>query len=192
MDLYLNDDKLNLDIEDKEKEEILKAVRERLDYEIIDKIYLDEVEVSLAYFKENSIKLDKLDKMIFITKKNEVLIEETLLQAREYLPNLKNALVQTARLYENKRINDASETLNQCLDGLEWYTDAMNAIYNLIDEKEISDRGKELLDKLKKANTRAMVAMQNENYDYLSDIIEVEVVEYLKNLDELNDKLLVK
>ena len=192
MDVIINETKVDIDLDDLSKEEILKKVREELEDEIIDRIYLDEVEVSLDYFRENSIKLDKLDRVVFLTKKNEILVEETLLQAKEYLPNLKNALIKSAKLYESKNINEASEKLNQCLDGIEWYTDAMSGIYNLIDEEDISEEGKEILDKLNKANTRAMVAMQNENYDYLSDIIEVEIVEYLMNLNELNNKLLEK
>ena len=190
MEIYINDEKIDIDIETKDKEEVLAEARDNITDEIIDKIYLDEVEVSLDYFKENSIKLDKIDKIRFVTKKNEVLVEETLNQAKEYLPKLKNALIQTAKLYENKKLNVAAEKLDQCLDGLEWYTEVMSGIYNLIDEKDISEQGKELLNKLNKANTRAMVALQNENYDYLSDIIKVEVVEYLQNLDNLNNKLL--
>ena len=190
MEVIINETKVEIDLDELSKDEILEKVRKELEDEIIDRIYLDEVEVSLDYFKENSIKLDKIDEVIFLTKTNDVLIEETLQQAEGYLPKLKEALNQAADLYKSKSLNKAADKLDQCLDGLEWYTEAMSGIYNLIDEEEVSDTGKDLLDKMNKANSRAMVAMQNENYDYLSDIIKFEIVEYLEKLNDLNSELL--
>ena len=190
MEVIINETKVEIDLDELSKDEILEKVRKELEDEIIDRIYLDEVEVSLDYFKENSIKLDKIDEVTFLTKTNDVLIEETLQQAEGYLPKLKEALNQAADLYKSKSLNKAADKLNQCLDGLEWYTEAMSGIYNLIDEEEVSDTGKGLLDKLNKANSRAMVAMQNENYDYLSDIIKFEIVDYLDKLNDFNSELL--
>jgi len=190
MEVIINETKVEIDLDELSKDEILEKVREELEDEIIDRIYLDEVEVYFDYFKENSIKLDKIDEVTFLTKENEVLIEETLVQAEEYLPKLKEALNQAAHLYKSKSLNKAADKLDQCLDGLEWYTEAMSGIYNLIDEEEVSDTGKDLLDKMNKANSRAMVAMQNENHDYLSDIIKFEIVDYLDKLNDLNSELL--
>ena len=190
MEVIINETKVEIDLDELSKDEILEKVWEELEDEIIDRIYLDEVEVSLDYFKENSIKLDKIDEVTFLTKTNDVLIEETLQQAEGYLPKLKEALNQAADLYKSKSLNKAADKLDQCLDGLEWYTEAMSGIYNLIEEEVAFDTGKNLLDKLNKANSRAMVAMQNENYDYLSDIIKFEIVDYLDKLNDLNSELL--
>jgi len=190
MEVIINETKVEIDLDELSKDEILEKVRKELEDEIIDRIYLDEVEVSLDYFKENSIKLDKIDEVTFLTKTNDVLIEETLQQAEGYLPKLKEALNQAADLYKSKSLNKAADKLDQCLDGLEWYTEAMSGIYNLIEEEVAFDTGKNLLDKLNKANSRAMVAMQNENYDYLSDIIKFEIVDYLDKLNDLNSELL--
>jgi hypothetical protein len=35
-----------------------------------------------------------------------------------------------------------------------------------------------------------MVALQNENYDYLGNLLEVEMVEYLDTLKDFNQELL--
>ncbi|HMA60835.1 MAG TPA: hypothetical protein VKN64_11160 [Halanaerobiales bacterium] len=190
MSIYINDEKTDLETTGKDKEKILKKIKGNLNDEIIDRVYLDEVEVSLAYFKENNINSDKIEKINFVTKKNEILIKETLILAKKYLTKLENALIQTAQLYENYMIYQGAEKLDKCLSGLEWYTEVTNSIYNLIDKEIISDKGKELLDKLHRANTRAMVALQKEDYQYFSDIIEVKVVEVLDELDVLNDSIL--
>lgn len=190
MSIYINDEKTDLETTGKDKEKILRRIRGDLNDEIIDRVYLDEVEVSLAYFQENNINSDKIEKINFVTKKNEILIEETLILAKKYLTKLENALIQTAQLYENYMVYQGAEKLDKCLSGLEWYTEVTNSIYNLIDKEGISDKGKELLDKLNRANTRAMVALQKEDYQYFSDILEVKVVEVLGELDVLNDSIL--
>ena len=190
MSIYINNEKTDLETTGKDKEKILKRIRGDLNDEIIDRVYLDEVEVSLAYFQENNINSDKIEKINFVTKKNEILIEETLILAKKYLTKLENALIQTAQLYENYMVYQGAEKLDKCLSGLEWYTEVTNSIYNLIDKEGISDKGKELLDKLNRANTRAMVALQKEDYQYFSDILEVKVVEVLGELDVLNDSIL--
>ena len=190
MSIYINNEKTDLETTGKDKEKILRRIRGDLNDEIIDRVYLDEVEVSLAYFQENNISSDKIEKINFVTKKNEILIEETLILAKKYLTKLENALIQTAQLYENYMVYQGAEKLDKCLSGLEWYTEVTNSIYNLIDKEGISDKGKELLDKLNRANTRAMVALQKEDYQYFSDILEVKVVEVLGELDVLNDSIL--
>ena len=190
MSIYINNEKTDLETTGKDKEKILRRIRGDLNDEIIDRVYLDEVEVSLAYFQENNISSDKIEKINFVTKKNEILIEETLILAKKYLTKLENALIQTAQLYENYMVYQGAEKLDKCLSGLEWYTEVTNSIYNLIDKEGISNKGKELLDKLNRANTRAMVALQKEDYQYFSDILEVKVVEVLGELDVLNDSIL--
>ena len=190
MSIYINNEKTDLETTGKDKEKILRRIRGDLNDEIIDRVYLDEVEVSLAYFQENNINSDKIEKINFVTKKNEILIEETLILAKKYLTKLENALIQTAQLYENYMVYQGAEKLDKCLSGLEWYTEVTNSIYNLIDKEGISDKGKELLDKLNRANTRAMVALQKEDYQYFSDILKVKVVEVLGELDVLNDSIL--
>lgn len=188
MNIYVDDEKY--DLETKNKEKILKNIRGNLNDEIINKIYLDEVEVSLDYFIENDINLKKIDKMNFVTKKNKILIKETLILAKKYLINLENALIQTAKLYENYMVYKGAGKLEKCLNGLEWYTEVTNSIYNLIDKDEITKKGEDLLNKLNIANTTAMLALQKEDYQYFSDIIEVKVVEVLEKIDAFNDMIL--
>lgn len=192
MEIYLNDRKIEIDSEVKNKETILKEVQKELDNEIIDNIYLDEVDVSIDYFIDDNIKIEELKKISFETKKTEVLIEETLQQAKQYFPNLKESLGNTAELYKIGSIGKASNGLDKCLTGLEWYVEAMHGIFSLIEEVSISKKGKTQLEKLNKSNNRAMLALQNENYNYLAETIDHEILTHLEKIDDLNYKLLEK
>lgn len=192
MEIYLNDRKIQINSKDYNKEVILKEVQEELHNEIIDKIYLDEVDVSIDYFLDNNIKIEELEKVSFETKKTEVLIEETLQQAKQYFPNLKEALGNTAELYKIGSIGSASNRLDKCLTGLEWYVEAMHGIFSLIEKDSISEKGKIELEKLNKSNNRALLALQNGNYDYLAETIEHEILTYLEKIDDLNYTLLEK
>lgn len=192
MEIYLNDRKIQIDSKDYNKEAILKEVQKELHNEIIDKIYLDEVDVSIDYFLDNDIKIEELDKISFETKKTEVLIEETLQQAKQYFPNLKESLAHTVELYKIGSIGKASNRLDKCLTGIEWYVEAMHGIFSLIEKDSISEKGKIELEKLNKSNNRALLALQNGNYDYLAETIEHEILTYLEKIDDLNYTLLEK
>lgn len=190
MEIYLNDSKIQIDSEDYNKELILKEIQEKLDDEIINKIYLDDVDVSIDYFIDNNIRIEKLDKISFETKKTKNLIEETLQQTKQYYPNLKESLGNTAELYKIGSIGRASNRLDKCLTGLEWYLEEMHGIFSLIEKNSIAEKGKTQLENLNKSNNRAMLALQNENYDYLAETIEHDILPYLEKIDELNYKLL--
>ena len=189
MDIYINN-KLKIKMGNLDKVDILNKVREKSENEIIDKIYLDDVEITVDYFKSNNIDLTELERIEFKTKEVKVLVEETLIQAQDYLPKLTETLTKTAKFYEENNLDVAANYLDACLNGIEWYIGAMTSIYNLIENEEVSRKGKNLLKRLDEANSRALVALQKENFNYLSVIIEVEIVEKLKKIDNLNEILL--
>jgi hypothetical protein len=189
MDIYINNETVNIkDVTG--KNDILKLVEAKLENEVIDTIHLDEVEVSLKYFQENELDLEKIDKIKFESKKVEQLITETLKEAENYLPKLKNALNNSAELFKNGKEADASDLLDKTLEGIQWYLEVINGIISLIDNEVLKDKGNKILSDFTQALNRAMVALQNENYDYLGDLLEVEIVEYLEKLREFNQELL--
>jgi hypothetical protein len=189
MEIYINENLIEAE-EINEKNEILELVESKLENEIIDTIHLDEVEVSLEYFQENELDLEKIDKIKFESKKVEQLITETLKEAENYLPKLKNALNNSAELFKNGKEADASDLLDKTLEGIQWYLEVINGIMSLIDNEVLKDKGNKILSDFTQALNRAMVALQNENYDYLGDLLEVEIVEYLEKLREFNQELL--
>ena len=189
MKIYINENLIEAEAVT-DKNDILELVETNLDNEIVDTIHLDEVEVSLEYFQENELDLERIDKIKFESKKVEQLITETLKEAENYLPKLKNALNNSAELFKNGKEADASDLLDKALEGIQWYLEVINGIMSLIDNKELKDKGNKILSDFTQALNRAMVSLQNENYDYLGDLLEVEMVEYLDKLSDFNQELL--
>jgi len=188
--IYINENSLAEDATD--KNDILELVESKLENEIIDTIHLDEVEVSLEYFRENELDLERIDEIKFESKKVEQLITETLKEAEDYLPKLKNALNNSAELFKNCKEADASDLLDKTLEGIQWYLEVINSIMSLIDNKELKGKGNKILSNFTQALNRAMVSLQNEDYDYLGDLLEVEMVEYLEKLKDFNQELIEK
>jgi hypothetical protein len=189
MKIYINENVIEAE-EINEKNEILELVESKLENEVIDTIHLDEVEVSLEYFQENELDLERIDKIKFESKKVEQLINETLKEAENYLPKLKNALNNSAELFKNGKEADASDLLDKTLEGIQWYLEVINGIISLLNNEELKDKGNKILSDFTQALNRAMVALQNEDYDYLGDLLEVEMVEYLEKLRNFNQELL--
>jgi len=189
MKFYINENQIEAEAVT-DKNNILELVESKLENEIVDTIHLDEVEVSLEYFQENELDLERIDKIKFESKKVEQLITETLKEAEDYLPKLKNALNNSAELFKNGKEADASDLLDKTLEGIEWYLEVINGIMSLIDNEKLKDKGNKILSAFTQALNRAMVALQNENYDYLGDLLEVEMVEYIDKLKVFNKELL--
>lgn len=189
MSIYLNDNLIeenNITV----KEDILELIDSKMEREIINTIYLDDVDVSLAYFQENELDLERIEKIKFETKTVPVLIEETLTEAEDYLPKLKNALNNSAAKFKKEQVAEAANLLDKTLEGIEWYLEVINGIISLIDQQELKDKGNKILKDFTQALNRAMVALQNEDFDYLADLLEVEMVEYLDELSDFNQELL--
>ncbi len=91
---------------------------------------------------------------------------------------------------QNFLIRRGSKNLRLCLDGIEWYTGIINNIINLINEQAKAEIIKTELEDFNKIISQAMVALQKDNYDYLADLLEVKVVEFIDRFIEINDELL--
>lgn len=119
-----------------------------------------------------------------------MLIEETLTQTEDYLPKLKDALNNSATKFKEDQVEAAADILDKTLEGLEWYLEVINGIISLINKQELKDKGNKILKDFTQALNRSMVALQNEDFDYLADLLEVEMVEYLDKLSDFNQELL--
>lgn len=190
MKLYLNQEKLEVNNTLTSKSEILELVASKLDNEIIKTIYLDDVEVSLKYFQENEIDLERVEEIHFEKQKIIKLINETIKEAESYLPKLKTALKETSQLFRIEEYNKANELFNQAVDGLEWYLNILNSIVDLKDESQSVSELEELLNKFNMALNRAMISLNQEEYNDFADLIEVEIIEYLDKLQNYHQELL--
>lgn len=188
MNIYLNSK--SVEINTKNKEKIIENIKKRLEDEIIEIIYLDEVEVSLNYFLNNNLELDRFDKIKFISKKVELLIKETLNQAEEYLPRLKTGIKETTIELRNENYQKISELIDPVINGLEWYLNILNSVIKLREEKTITKNIRNHLKKFNLALNRVMIAFEKESYENLADLLDVDILSYLDTFIKFNKKLL--
>lgn len=190
MNIYLNEELI--EINSINKLEIAENINSELEKEIIEKIYLDEIEVTLDYFLNNDLDLERFDKIKFISKDVNQLIAESLQEAEKYLPKLKQGLKDTAEELRTGSIDQASELLNHSIDGLEWYLNILNSILDLREEDTLSKNLKNYIEKFNLALNRAMISLKKEEYNDLADLLEAEIISYLDTLSEFNKQLLEK
>ena len=93
-------------------------------------------------------------------------------------------------LGKENEVEEAANLLDKTLEGIAWYLEVINDIISLIDNEELKEKGKEFLNNFTQALNRAMLALQNEDFDYLADLLEIEMVEYLDKLSDFNQELL--
>ena len=190
MKIYLNQKYLKNINNMKNKSKILELIESKLDNEIIKAIYLDDVDVSLKYFQENEIDLERIEEIHFETQKIIKLINETIKEAESYLPKLKTALKETSQLFRIDEYNKANKLFNQAVDGLEWYLNVLNSVIDLKDESQTVSEIEELLNKFNMALNRAMISLNQKKYNDFADLIEVEIIEYLDKLQSYHQELL--
>ncbi len=188
MNIYLNEELVETNSFD--KSEIVKNINSELEEEIIEKIYLDEIEITLDYFLNNELDLERFDKIKFASKNVYQLITESLQEAEIYLPKLKKGLKETSQLFKISEYNEANEMFNQSVDGLEWYLNILNSIVDLKEKSQTVDEVEELLDKFNMALNRAMISLSKEEYNDFADLLEVEIIEYLDKLQSYHQELL--
>lgn len=188
MNIYLNEELL--EIKTNNNREIAEKINSELEEEIIEKIYLDEVEVSLDYFLNNQLELENFDEIKFITKDISLLIKESLEATEEYLPKLQDGIKETAAELRNENHQNASELLNKSIDGLEWYLNILNSILDLREEDALSKNLKNYTEKFNIALNRAMIALKKEEYNDLADLLEAEIISYIDTFSEFNKQLL--
>jgi len=192
MELFINEERI------KENEyiglnskELLNKIKDNLDDEIINKIYINEVEVNIDYMLENIFSVEKAEVIKVSTKKTDILIKETLLEADEYLPKLREGFMDTVKLMREDQLSEGHETFEKCLDGIKWYIGVLSKVFSLLykDEEHEND---DIFEELNLLLTKILTEMSNENYQKMADKIEYEMIDYLDKLININNDLLVK
>lgn len=190
MQIYLDDSPLEVESNRIRGSSLLKEVRSHLEDKIIDCVFLDEEEFTPREIKENDFDLGGFEEIRFKTRRTEDLMEETLREAGDYLPQLAGGLLEAADLYRTDEISRASTLLEECLQGIEWYVDVSNKILNLISDQETAAEGRNLLQEFNQTVNRALIVLKNESYTYLAEILKDEVYDYLEKFKDLNSQLL--
>ena len=192
MELFINEERI------KENEyiglnskELLNKIKDNLDNEIINKIYINEVEVNIDYMLENFFSVEEAEKIEVSTKKTNVLIKETLLEADEYLPKLREGFMDTVKLMRDDQLAEGHETFEKCLDGIKWYIGVLSKVFSLLYEDEEHEND-DIFEELNLLLTKILTEMSNENYSKMADKIEYEMIDYIDKLIDINSDLLEK
>ncbi|KXS40474.1 MULTISPECIES: hypothetical protein [unclassified Candidatus Frackibacter] len=170
--------------------EVLNGIYSRLNNEIISNIFINDVEVNESYLIENNYNLDQISNIKFKTTKVNILIQETLEQADEYLPKLRKGIIETTELFRQGNIEEGNQKYQLCLEGLEWYTDALESILSLISNDQLKEEGKNKLTNINTILVDIMKAFQNEDMVFVADLLEYEILDYIDDFIKFNKKLM--
>lgn len=117
------------------------------------------------------------------------MIIETIEEASDYLPKLYSGIKNTASLFRNGREKEAHNKYKLIIDGLKWYTGVIIKITSLLDQKELSEEIKNLINDMNKPLSDLMVAYNKEDYVLVADILEYEIVEHVETMVEFNRRI---
>lgn len=192
MELFINKNKV------KENEyiglnskELVNQIKNNLTDEIINEIYINDVQVNIDYMLENVFSVEDAEKIEIGTKNTDVLIKETLLEAEEYLPKLRNGYEDTIKLIRDDQLAKGHETFEKCLDGIKWYIEVLSKVFTLIYEGE-EHENQHIFGELNLLLSKILMEMNKENYGEMADKIEYEMIDYIDKFININKDLLNK
>ena len=192
MEIILNEDKLDMDTQALNKREVLQQITQKIDTEeeIIKTLETDGERYDRNQFLSDGPELKEVDRLEVRTQKIEHLIRNTLLEAKEFLPKLENTIQDTARYFARRDLENANAHYLSCLDGLEWYSTALENIVRLVDSREDAERIKELLSEFSGKMDKMLSAYREQDYQEISRVMEEDVVETVNKFIELNEYLI--
>lgn len=189
MKIYINDREIEDEYNSLTLPEILDKIKTNLDNEILQEIQINEVEVNEKYLKDSLIEKEDIDEINFITQKTGDLIKNTINQAADYLPKLKEGIAETADYFRNGEEKKGNNKYQQIIDGIEWYNDVITKILTIINNEKLYNESQELIKELNKPLTELIVAYNKDDIVLVADILEYEIVDYIDEFIEFNRKL---
>ena len=193
MEIFINDKKIeNNNYKSLTLPELLKKAKDNLNNEILKEIFVNGVEVNEKYLKESLLDIKDIKKIKFVTQKTEKLIKNSLKEAEEYLPKLKEGILEAADYFRNGEEEKANNRYQQTLNGLEWYTDVIIKILAILNDEELYKESQKLINDLNEPLTDLMTAYNKDDIVLVADILEYEITEYIDNFIEFNKKVKLK
>ncbi len=99
---------------------------------------------------------------------------ELLETAKEYVPNLIEGITFSVEQLREDNVNEALKTLQLVMDGLSWCATAITNLVPDISLQEINEQIKEVVE-----------AIENQDYVYLSDLLEYEIMKIVEEWESL-------
>ncbi len=190
MDIYVNEEKQpSAEFSGLTGSEIVAKIRKEWPEEIIEEIRLDGEEVSLVLFQDKLDSGEKAEKAEFVLKDTSELVSETLTAASDYLPRLMSGIEEMAFMFRNQEIEPGRELYLEVLEGIEWTLETLTRIVSLQDDKSLKQEFHVELKEQQKALNRALEAFQNEDYQYLADVFELEILDYLERFNRIVEEM---
>ena len=189
MKIYLDENELEKEYQSLSLPELLNSVKSNLQDKIINRIFINDVEVNEKYLEESLVEKTDIEEIKFTTRDTKDLIQETLNEIERYLPILKKGMLDTADLFRMGNTEEASTKYQQVLEGIEWYLQSTSSILNIIGNKKTLDDQKETIDKFNKLLGDIMVAYKKDDFILVADMLEYEMVEYIDDFIEFNENI---
>lgn len=190
MKIYLNEKEVSEEVNRDNISEILDYIYKNSNNEIINEIKIDGISVNQDYLHDNFEKLNDVSILKFKTQKVNQLIIESLEQANEYLPILKDGILETVNLLRNNELLKADKKYQQILDGLEWYIDIISKIISLVEEEH--NRGSELVNSLNDKLSEIIIAYEKDDMLLIADLLEYEILDIIETFINYNTKIYKK
>ncbi len=105
--------------------------------------------------------------------------------ALDYFPRLMTGIEEMAFMFRNQEVETAQELYREVLEGIEWTLDVVTRIVSLQDDEILKQEFHVELKEQQKAVNRALTAYQNGDYQYLADVFELEILDYLSRFQEI-------
>lgn len=166
--------------------DILNLIQSELDERIIEKIFINEVEVNQEYLTDDLIEIDDIKELKIETKTIDSLISDTLDEIKVYLPKLKNGCIDAADLFRNNELKEANDKFQLILNGIEWYTKTISRILTLLEDDELKDQLENELILMNTTLKELIDAHENEDIVLVADILEYELIEFIDRFIEKN------
>ncbi len=166
--------------------ELLSSVKNNLQDRILKQIFINKVEVNERYLNESLLEKDDIESIKFITQDTKDLIKETLDEIENYLPVLRDGVLDASMLFRKGSIKEANEKYQLVLKGIEWYLQVISNIIKISGDEEVYIESQNNLDKLNKALTDLMVAHKKDDIILVADMLEYDIVDYIQDLIRFN------
>ncbi|MFW6025757.1 MAG: hypothetical protein ACOCRX_05380 [Candidatus Woesearchaeota archaeon] len=191
MKIYLNNKEMENEYKFMPLDELFTYIQKNLKDKIVKVIKVDGVEIKPKDFCK--MKKDNINSIRFITQETKELIKETLVEVENYLPRLKEGILDLAELYRNGKLEKTNQKYQLIVDGVEWYVSVMNKIISLKesneDDEDTIDQYFKNMQRLNKFLEEIVIAKENDDFILIADIFRYEIVDVIENFRQINKKL---
>lgn len=188
MELYLNGELRNEEqYRTDTLEELMDVIQNELVDEYLSEIIVDGEQRSFHQLIEEGLELDAIESLHLTTSSIDGLIQETLEQAGDYLPRLKQGLVDLGVFFQEQELDKAQRHLSICLEGLQWYLNALSKVLILLDDQGLSGQGQKFIKELNQVLKNVNQALNDGDMEEAAQLLSGEAASYVQFFIDFNE-----